>query len=74
MTEPMHYAELTTRLKQLAADPSSEARSEFDELLQQLITLDMSMQRGRQAMCRGAAEFLRDDGSAEDSPEGSGET
>ena len=68
MTEPLNYAELTARLKQLACDPSSEARGESDDLLDQLICLDMSMQRGRRAMCRGAAEPSADNGSADAVP------
>ncbi len=74
MTEPLNYADLTARLKQLANDPSSEALAEFDDLLERLITLDMSMHPGRRAMCRGAIESLPDNGSADATPESSNET
>ena len=56
MTGSLNYGELNGRLKALAHDKSPEAIEEFDELLEQLVTMDMGLQSTRRAMSRSQLE------------------
>lgn len=56
MPEPRSYGELMKRMNELSRDTSPEAQAECDDLVERLITLDMSMQGSRRDMCRSRSE------------------
>ncbi len=56
MKESLSYTDLNKRMKELSHDTSLEAQAEFDDLLEQLVTMDMGLQSTRRAMSRSQSE------------------